>query len=164
MQVCQYASGVDARTVIIDAMTLGNVTVTRLNLVTYWRILYSPGPRKLTYQGISNLGGSQLVYNGELEGVTQAFEQTANTTRPGRQIRIYPSSSGRLPCSLVCQGSHFSTPHSTSPSKTSVSDLTDHIPAALLIGVMQDASSQLIPERWRRVVPCIRHIELVLVH
>jgi hypothetical protein len=50
---------------------------------------YSQGPRKLTYQGISNLGGSQLVYNGELEGVTQAFEQTANTAQPGQQVRIY---------------------------------------------------------------------------
>ena len=69
-----------------DASSMPQGTGIGVGLVA---INYSQGPGKPIYKGISNLGSSQLVYNGELEGVTQAFEYTATIAQPGQQVRIY---------------------------------------------------------------------------
>ena len=37
----------------------------------------------------TNIGESQLVYNGELEGITKAFEYAATTARKDQEIHIY---------------------------------------------------------------------------
>lgn len=56
-------------------------------------------PDHVVYQNSSNLGPNQLVYNGELEGVTQALEY-ASTLAPdalaGRTIKIYSDNQAGL--------------------------------------------------------------------
>ena len=37
----------------------------------------------------TNLGKGQIVYNGELEGITRAFEYAADVATPGQEIRIH---------------------------------------------------------------------------
>jgi hypothetical protein len=41
------------------------------------------------YQENLNIGPSQLVYNGELEGVTRAIEHTSKTAKQNESIRIF---------------------------------------------------------------------------
>ena len=38
---------------------------------------------------MTNLGTEQLVYNGELEGVTKAIEYASEIARPGQLIQVY---------------------------------------------------------------------------
>jgi len=42
-----------------------------------------------THQQSANIGPSQLVYNGELKGVTRAMEHTSLQAKPGRYFHIY---------------------------------------------------------------------------
>lgn len=46
-------------------------------------------PGKETYSKKSNLGKGNLVYNGELEGATQALELGASTTQAGQTIKLF---------------------------------------------------------------------------
>jgi hypothetical protein len=38
---------------------------------------------------VSNIGLNQLVYNGELEGITQAIEYASSVARPGESFKVY---------------------------------------------------------------------------
>lgn len=51
---------------------------------------------KNIYKGITSLGSSQLVYNGELEGVAQAFEYASLIALPGQQIKVYSDNQAGL--------------------------------------------------------------------
>jgi ribonuclease HI len=44
---------------------------------------------KQVYQDTINLGKGQIVYNGELEGITRAFEYAADVVSPFQEVRIH---------------------------------------------------------------------------
>jgi hypothetical protein len=45
---------------------------------------------------MTNLGDSQLVYNGELEGTTQEIEYASRTAQPGQTYHIYSDTQAGL--------------------------------------------------------------------
>jgi ribonuclease HI len=45
---------------------------------------------------MTNLGNSQLVYNGELEGTTQAIEYASRAAKPGQSYHIYSDNQAGL--------------------------------------------------------------------
>src|ERR1700727_350455 len=49
-----------------------------------------------TYTNMTNLGTEQLVYNGELEGVTKAIEYASESARPGQIIQVYSDNQAGL--------------------------------------------------------------------
>ena len=49
---------------------------------------YSQGAREV-FQETLNIGKGQIVYNGELEGITRAFEYAATVVSPSQEIRIH---------------------------------------------------------------------------
>ena len=49
-----------------------------------------------TYTNMTNLGTEQLVYNGELEGVTKAIEYASKSARPGQLIQVYSDNQAGL--------------------------------------------------------------------
>jgi ribonuclease HI len=51
---------------------------------------------KIVYRGMSNLGHSQLVYNGELEGTTQAIEYASHVAQPGQHFHIFSDNQAGL--------------------------------------------------------------------
>ena len=51
---------------------------------------------KLKYQKSANIGSSQLVYNGELEGITLAAEYASKIARPNQEIAIYADNQAAL--------------------------------------------------------------------
>jgi hypothetical protein len=51
---------------------------------------------EVVYQSSSNLGPDQLVYNGELEGVTLATEYAGSVARSGQQFHIYSDNQAGL--------------------------------------------------------------------
>ena len=51
---------------------------------------------KTTYKGQSNLGSSQLVYNGELEAISQAIEYASLVALPGQQFKVYSDNQAGL--------------------------------------------------------------------
>lgn len=57
---------------------------------------YSHGDGQTIYKSMSNLGGSQLVYNGELEGVTQAVEYASQIAQPGQHFQIHSDNQAGL--------------------------------------------------------------------
>jgi len=57
---------------------------------------YSQDIPKVVYQDTFNLGDSQLVYNGELEGTTQAVEYASRVARPGQNYYIYSDNQAGL--------------------------------------------------------------------
>ena len=42
-----------------------------------------------THQESTNIGPSQLVYNGELKGITKGMEYTSSKAKPGQHFHIY---------------------------------------------------------------------------
>ena len=57
---------------------------------------YNQGSLLATHQIMTSLGDSQLVYNGELEGITQAIEYASLKARPGRRFHIYSDNQAGL--------------------------------------------------------------------
>jgi hypothetical protein len=57
---------------------------------------YSQGSLKVVYQDTLNIGDSQLVYNGELEGTTRAIEFASRVARPGQTYHIYSDNQAGL--------------------------------------------------------------------
>jgi ribonuclease HI len=57
---------------------------------------YKSGTLQNSYQSITNLGDSQMVYNGELEGVTQAIEYASTIAKPGQLYSIYSDNQAGL--------------------------------------------------------------------
>jgi ribonuclease HI len=55
----------------------------------------SPSPN-INSQQSTNLGDSQLVYDGELEGITQAVEFASSNSRPDRRFRVFTDNRGAL--------------------------------------------------------------------
>ena len=52
-------------------------------------------PQKI-HQSMTNLGDTQLVYNGELEGATLATEYTSLVAQPGQHFYIYSDNQAGL--------------------------------------------------------------------
>ena len=52
-------------------------------------------PQKV-YQSMTNLGDTQLVYNGELEGATLAIEYASQVAQPGQHFHIYSDNQAGL--------------------------------------------------------------------
>jgi ribonuclease HI len=52
--------------------------------------------QEVIYQETLNLGDSQLVYNGELEGTTRAVEFASRVTKPGQTYYIYSDNQAGL--------------------------------------------------------------------
>ena len=50
----------------------------------------------VTYQSTTSLGKSQLVYNGELEGITQAVEYASRIARPGLRVQVFSDNKASL--------------------------------------------------------------------
>jgi ribonuclease HI len=48
------------------------------------------------YQSMTNLGDTQLVYNGELEGATLAIEYASQVVQPGQHFHIYSDNQAGL--------------------------------------------------------------------
>jgi hypothetical protein len=57
---------------------------------------HSDWDKTKVYQENLNIGPSQLVYNGELEGVTRAIEHASKTTKQNESIRIFSDNQTRL--------------------------------------------------------------------
>jgi ribonuclease HI len=57
---------------------------------------YNRGIPTIIHQNMTNLGHSQLVYNGELEGTTQAIEYASRTAQPGQTYHIYSDNQAGL--------------------------------------------------------------------
>ncbi len=57
---------------------------------------YNQGTPIVLHQSMTNLGDSQLVYNGELEGTTQAIEYASRTAQPGQTYHIYSDNQAGL--------------------------------------------------------------------
>ena len=51
---------------------------------------------RIVYRSMSNLGHSQLVYNGELEGTTQAIEYASLVAQPGQHFHIFSDNQAGL--------------------------------------------------------------------
>ena len=51
---------------------------------------------RIVYRCMSNLGKTQLVYNGELEGATQAIEYASLVAQPGQHFHIYSDNQAGL--------------------------------------------------------------------
>jgi ribonuclease HI len=49
-----------------------------------------------TYTQSSNIGLNQIVYNGELEGITQAIEYTSSIASPGDSFKVYSDNQASL--------------------------------------------------------------------
>lgn len=56
--------------------------------------IFEPGKRFACHK--SNIGEGQLVYNGELEGITQAVEHASKTAKPGKIFKIYADNQAAL--------------------------------------------------------------------
>jgi ribonuclease HI len=59
-------------------------------------IQYNQGTPTVLHQNMINLGDSQLVYNGELEGTTRAIEYASRTAQPGQTYHIYSDNQAGL--------------------------------------------------------------------
>ena len=57
---------------------------------------YNQGTPRVVHTGTINLGNSQLVYNGELEGITQAVEYAGQAAKPGQSYHIYSDNQAGL--------------------------------------------------------------------
>ena len=57
---------------------------------------YSLGNSYTLHQTSLNIGPGHLVYNGELEGVTQAIEHASKVALPEQQIHIYSDNQAGL--------------------------------------------------------------------
>ena len=55
----------------------------------------SPSPT-INYQQTTNLGSTQLVYDGEFEGIAQAVEFASLNTMPNRHFRVFSDNRGAL--------------------------------------------------------------------
>jgi ribonuclease HI len=51
---------------------------------------------RLIYQETANIGISQLVYNGELQGITQAIEYSDKIAKSGNKFRIFSDNQAGL--------------------------------------------------------------------
>lgn len=51
---------------------------------------------QLTYKSKENIGNSQIVYNGELQGITQAIEYSENIAKIGSKFRIFSDNQAGL--------------------------------------------------------------------
>ena len=51
---------------------------------------------RIVYRSMSNLGNTELVYNGELEGATQAIEYASLVAQPGQHFHIYSDNQAGL--------------------------------------------------------------------
>jgi ribonuclease HI len=58
-------------------------------------VFASPSPN-ISYQQMTNLGDSQLVYDGEFEGIAQAVEFASSNATPNQQFRIFSDNQGAL--------------------------------------------------------------------
>jgi ribonuclease HI len=54
------------------------------------------GQPSTIHRNIDNIGQSQLVYNGELEGITQAIEYASTIAQPGQNYNIYADNQAAL--------------------------------------------------------------------
>lgn len=57
---------------------------------------YSQPTPKITYQYTYNIGYGQLVYNGELEGITKALEYASQVAGTGLDVRIFADNQAAL--------------------------------------------------------------------
>jgi ribonuclease HI len=55
----------------------------------------SPSPN-INFQQLTNLGNSQLVYDGEFEGIAQAIEFANSNSKPNRHFRVFSDNRGAL--------------------------------------------------------------------
>jgi ribonuclease HI len=83
----------DSTTIYTDAFSTKNSKGIGVGVVIYD---FSDWDKTKVYQESFNIGTSQLVYNGELEGVTRAIEYTSKTAKPNKSIRIFSDNQARL--------------------------------------------------------------------
>jgi hypothetical protein len=57
---------------------------------------YDRGSARVVHKSMTNLGDSHLVYNGELEGTTQAIEYVSRAAKPGQSYHIYSDNQAGL--------------------------------------------------------------------
>ena len=57
---------------------------------------YDKGAPRVVHKSMTNLGDSQLVYNGELEGTTRAIEYASQAAKPGQAYHIYSDNQAGL--------------------------------------------------------------------
>ena len=81
----QHLQGIDTITIYTDASAIPNNNSTGIGI----GLLALDSSGHQIYQKRSNLGPSQLVYNGELEAITQATEYASYLARPGQNFQIY---------------------------------------------------------------------------
>jgi hypothetical protein len=58
--------------------------------------VFSPLSATIHHQQIINIGDQELVYNGELQGVTTAIEYANKIAKPGLQFHIYSDNQASL--------------------------------------------------------------------
>jgi ribonuclease HI len=79
-------------TIYTDASAIPNDSSTGIGVGL---VVYSNTTEQV-FQSRTNLGPDQLVYNGELEGITQAAEYASHIAQPGQEFRIYSDNQAAL--------------------------------------------------------------------
>jgi ribonuclease HI len=83
----------DSTTIYTDASSTESGKGIRVGVVIYD---FSDWDKTKVHQESFNIGTSQLVYNGELEGVTRAIEYASKTAKPNESIRIFSDNQAGL--------------------------------------------------------------------
>ena len=88
-------TGADEFTIYTDASSMPGEDSTGVG-VGLVVLNYDRGTPSVVYKSMTNLGDSQLVYNGELEGTTQAVEYASKVAKPGQSYYIYSDNQAGL--------------------------------------------------------------------
>jgi len=87
----------EATNTIINIYTDASSIENRKGIGVGFTVLdHSQTPAKFTFEASSNIGPDQLVYNGELEGVTRAIEYASEIAIRGTQFKIYSDNQAGL--------------------------------------------------------------------
>jgi hypothetical protein len=95
-------------TIYTDALAIPNDSSNRIGV----GLVAFSNTAKPVFQDKANLGPCQLVYNGELEGITQAIKCVSHIAKPGQEFRIKRLYIG-------------SKPHHTTQDKLARSDVVE---------------------------------------
>jgi hypothetical protein len=87
--------GADKYTIYTDASSMPGDDSKRVG-VGLVVLNYNKGTPRVVHKSITNLGDSQLGYNGELEGTTQAIEYASKAAKPGQSYYIYSDNQAGL--------------------------------------------------------------------
>jgi ribonuclease HI len=86
--------GKNVTTIYTDASSTPDGTGIGIGIVA--KDYSQPNGPATTFQSKSNLGDCQLVYNGELEAVTQAVEYASRIAQPGQEFKVYSDNQAGL--------------------------------------------------------------------